>query len=194
VITGTARASDWLRRVIDLSLSVIDLSLSTAPAWGMSRPLKLWLPVLLWMGVIFVASSDSGNFEHSSRIIGPVLRWLFPAASTETIGQMHHFLRKAGHFTEYAILALLAMRALRLSKPDRSWILSAVLALALSAAYAATDELHQSYVPGRTAAAGDVVIDIAGAVTALAVAALWRRRGEKPLIAANGPSGAGPSI
>jgi VanZ family protein len=144
----------------------------------MSRQLKLWLPVILWMGVIFVASSDTGNFERSSRFIGPLLHWLFPTASAETIGQMHHFLRKAGHFTEYAILALLALRAFRMSRPERSWILSAVLAMALSAAYAVTDELHQSFVPGRTAAVGDVLIDSAGAVTAIAAAALWRRRGE----------------
>jgi VanZ family protein len=127
------------------------------------------------MGVIFVASSDTGSFEHSSRFIEPLLRWLFPTASSETIGLMHHFLRKAGHFSEYAILALLTLRALRLSRPQRSFLNAVAIALVVAAGYAATDEYHQSFVPGRTAAAGDVLIDTAGAVTALAVVTLWRR-------------------
>jgi VanZ family protein len=127
------------------------------------------------MGVIFVASSDTGSFEHSSRFIEPLLRWLFPTASSETIGLMHHFLRKAGHFSEYAILALLTLRALRLSRPQRSFLNAVAIALVVAAGYAATDEYHQSFVPGRTAAAGDILIDIAGAVTALAVVTLWRR-------------------
>ena len=154
----------------------------------MRNAYKPWLPVVLWMGVIFVASSDSGNFEQSSRFIGPVLRWLFPTASAETLALLHHLVRKAAHFTEYAILALLALRALRLSKPERGFLKATAIALLVAAGYAATDEFHQSFVPGRTAAAGDVLIDTAGAVAALAVAALWRRRNERPLIAANGPS------
>ncbi|MEI6107213.1 MAG: VanZ family protein [Opitutae bacterium] len=143
----------------------------------MRNALKPWLPVILWMGLIFVASSDAGSFDHSSRFVEPLLRWLFPTASTETIGLMHHFLRKAGHFSEYAVLSLLTLRALRLSRPERSFLNAVALALLVTAGYAATDEYHQSLVPGRTAAVGDVLIDSAGAVTALAVAAVWRRRG-----------------
>ena len=145
----------------------------------MRNVIKPWLPVVLWMGVIFIASSDAGSFEHSSRFIVPLLHWLFPSASTETIGLMHHFLRKAGHFSEYAILALLALRALRLSRPERRFLNAVLLALLVTAGYAATDEYHQSFVPGRTAAAGDVLIDTAGAVTALAVVTLWRRQGHR---------------
>lgn len=160
----------------------------------MSRPLQPWLPVILWMGVIFVASSDTGSFEHSSRFIGPLLHWLFPSASVETRELLHHFIRKAGHFTEYAILALLALRALRLSKPERSFRKSAVIALLMATGYAATDEFHQSLVPGRTAAVGDVLIDSAGAFIALAGATLWRRRRTAPHIAPQVPSGDGSSI
>ncbi|MDI1321017.1 MAG: VanZ family protein, partial [bacterium] len=49
------------------------------------------------------------------------------------------------------------------------------LALLLAAVYAATDEFHQSFVPGRTASLGDVLIDITGAFVALAVAAAWQK-------------------
>jgi VanZ family protein len=160
----------------------------------MVRPLKPWLPVILWMGLIFVASSDAGSFERSSSLIGPTLHWLLPSASPETLDRLHHLIRKAAHFTEYAILALLVLRALRMSKPERSFAKALAVALLVATAYAASDEYHQSFVPGRTAAVGDVLIDSAGAVTALAVAAVGRRRGAWSPSGPNGPSGAGPSI
>ena len=46
---------------------------------------KYWLPVLVWMGIIFSGSSDSASFEHSSRIIGPLVRWFFPLLSDEAV-------------------------------------------------------------------------------------------------------------
>ncbi len=144
----------------------------------MRNALKPWLPVILWMGFIFGLSTDLGSFEHTSRFIGPFLRWLNPEISAEAVRQVQFIIRKAGHFTEYAILALLILRALRRSQPERSFLQTAAIALLVATAYAATDEYHQSFVPGRTAAVGDVLIDGAGAVTALALAAGWRRRGE----------------
>jgi VanZ family protein len=158
----------------------------------MSRLLKPWLPVILWMGLIFVASSDTGNFEHSSRLIEPLLRWLCPTASAETLERLHHLVRKAAHFMEYAILALLALRALRLSQPGHSFPKALVFALVVAAAYAATDEFHQSFVPGRTAAAGDVLIDTAGAFTALVMAALGRRRANEAEVTDARGRGDGP--
>jgi VanZ family protein len=85
---------------------------------------KCWLPVLFWMIVIFAASSDAHSYEHSSRFIEPVLHWLFPQMPQAQIEEIHHFIRKCGHLTEYAVLALLLWRALRRSKNDRqvwSW-------------------------------------------------------------------------
>lgn len=50
--------------------------------------------------------------DETSRFIRPLLEFLFPAASAETITLYHAFIRKCAHFTEYAVLALLAYRAL----------------------------------------------------------------------------------
>lgn len=71
-------------------------------------------------------------------------------------------LRKLAHVAEYAILGALLLDALR--RPG--------VALALGVAYAATDELHQHFVPGRRGAPLDVLVDAVG--VALGVLA-WRR-------------------
>ena len=143
----------------------------------MLRPSLRWLPVVLWMGFIFTMSTSLGAADNTSRFIGPFLHWLLPHAASDTIAHLHFLIRKAGHLTEYAILALLLRRAIggHGSKPF-------VLALAIAAAYAATDEFHQTFVPGRTATPWDVLIDATGALIALALAAVGRwSRPEKEL-------------
>jgi len=138
-----------------------------------------WLPVLIWMAVVFTASADSNSVRHS-RIIAPLLRWLFPGISEETIGLIVLVLRKCAHLTEYAILAFLAWRALRKPIwPDPrpwSWRLAG-WSILLVAVYASSDEIHQIFVPGREAAVHDVVIDtIGGSVGLLALWAAGHRR------------------
>jgi VanZ family protein len=130
--------------------------------------LKYWLPVLLWMALIFSASADSHSYQHSSRIFEPLLRWLFPQMSQTHIDEIHHIFRKCGHLAEYAILALLLWRALNQSKnlPPWSWprVQGTLLLVCL---YAATDEFHQSFVPTRTSLVSDVFIDTAGGAIGL---------------------------
>ena len=133
-----------------------------------------WLPVLLWMALIFGASSDRHSFTHSSRLIGPFVRWLFPLISDHALYRVIFGVRKVAHLTEYAILGALIWRALR--KParndPRSWEWrQARLALALVILYAASDEFHQAFVPTREASVVDVLIDTSGA--ALGLGALW---------------------
>jgi VanZ family protein len=75
-------------------------------------------------------------------------------------------LRKLAHVTEYLVLAGLLLRALR-----RSGVASALpVAVAAALAYAAGDEWHQSFVPGRTATPRDVAIDGVGIALAAVIA------------------------
>lgn len=97
-----------------------------------SRLVTVWLPVLVWAAVIFTLSS-------------------IPSLSTG-LGTWDTILRKGAHLTEYAVLGGLLYRALG-REP---------LALAAGIAYAATDELHQSFVRGRHASPVDVAIDAVG--------------------------------
>jgi VanZ family protein len=135
---------------------------------------KYWLPVLVWSWIIFSASGDSASFQHSSRIIGPLVHWFFPHLSEDAVHAIVMFVRKCAHVTEYAVLALLLWRALR--KPAEQghapWRWSrARLVLALVALYAASDEIHQAFVPSRQGSVRDVLLDTAGA--ALALLCLW---------------------
>jgi VanZ family protein len=156
--------------------------------WFSSAMLKLrvflvyWLPVVLWMLLIFGGSGDSSSFQHSSRIIGPFVHWLFPNLPEEQVRDIVVAVRKCAHLTEYAILAMLLWRAKRkpLRKGFRTWLWrDAGWALLLSAIYAATDEFHQTFVPSREGCLRDVIIDTLGAAAgllALWVLGRWRKR------------------
>jgi VanZ family protein len=136
--------------------------------------LKYWLPALIWMALIFSASSDVNSFAHSSRIIGPLLHWLFPQMPDDTMYFIVLVVRKCAHLTEYAVFALLLWRVLRkpVKNDPRPWIWrEARLALLIVALYAASDEFHQSFVPTRTALVSDVFVDTAGGAAGLL--ALW---------------------
>jgi VanZ family protein len=126
------------------------------------------------MGVIFTASGDVRSLQRSSRIIEPILRWLFPHLSEETVQMMVFFARKWAHLAEYALLALLVWRALRrpVRNDSRPWDWrQAFLALGFVVLYATSDEIHQVFVPSRQASVLDVLIDTTGG--ALGLLALW---------------------
>jgi VanZ family protein len=135
---------------------------------------RTWLPPIAWMALIFTGSTDSFSSGHTVQYIAPVLRWLFPGVAEPTIDLVVFLLRKAAHLTEYAVLAVLWWRALRrpvhAASRDWSWR-AAGLALLVSALWAATDELHQSFTATRSASAWDVLLDTTGA--GLGLLPLW---------------------
>ncbi|HTB85884.1 MAG TPA: VanZ family protein [Candidatus Sulfotelmatobacter sp.] len=136
--------------------------------------LKYWLPVMVWMAMIFTASSDAKSYAHSSLLFEPLIHWLFPALPQAQVEEIHHLFRKTCHFFEYALLGLLLWRAVRNSPktPATRWRWDeAGLALACVFLYAASDEFHQVFVPTRTALVSDVMIDTCGGATGLA--GLW---------------------
>jgi VanZ family protein len=82
--------------------------------------------------------------------------------------------RKTAHLVEYGILALLAGRALAgMGGGPRRVLWGSFLFCAL---YAVSDEVHQSFVPGRFGKVRDVALDSLGAALALSVDARWRDR------------------
>ncbi len=136
---------------------------------------KLYLPLIIWLGFIFFASTSEFSAANTSKIIGPLVLWLFPKTSPETLATIHFLTRKAAHYTEYFILGVLAGRAFYASSNspiNRHWF---SLAFALVAVYALGDEYHQSFVPSRTASIFDSLIDMTGGLTAL-ILFRWRKR------------------
>jgi VanZ family protein len=149
-----------------------------------------WLPVVLCMGVIFSASCDAASFQHTSRLLVPLLHWLFPHLSAEATHEALVLIRKGGHVTEFALLAVVVYRAFRLTasgevqpQPGGSWLFSgsswfwhpatALRSLAFVFLYACSDEFHQAFVPSREASFGDVLIDTSGALLFF-LAIYWR--------------------
>jgi len=103
--------------------------------------LTYWAPVVLWAAGIFVLSS-------------------IPDLGTG-LGTWDTVLRKLAHTAEYALLGGLIFRATR----------SAPAAVLLASAYAVTDEVHQAFATGRHGSPLDWLIDTAGAVLGVALAA-----------------------
>lgn len=152
-------------------------TLSSAETWRG----RVWRygPLLLWMGFIWFASTGEFSAANTSRILRPLLLWLFPNMSQEEIAQAHFLVRKGAHFAEYALLAFLAARALVASSRralQQNWF---VISLLLVVSYALLDEYHQSFVATRTSSIYDSLIDISGGLSALLIYALWRKRKSK---------------
>jgi VanZ family protein len=107
---------------------------------------RLWLPVVAWAALIFAFSS-------------------VPDLGTG-LGGWDLLLRKIAHAAEFAILGALLLRAV--GRP--------VVAFSLGALYAISDEVHQSFVPGRLGSPVDVAIDVAGVAAGVALWQLARAR------------------
>jgi VanZ family protein len=127
------------------------------------------------MLLMFAGSTDILSAAHTSRFLIPFLRWLDPTVSFQTILAIHFALRKMGHFTEYAVLASLLWRALRGTFTALSVRSVAISTFAVTAAFAISDEFHQSFIPTRTASANDVMIDCIGAFCAVLLWAMLAR-------------------
>ena len=108
--------------------------------------------------------------SRTSLFVRPLLQFLFPAAPEETLQIYHAYIRKAAHFTEYATLAFLALRALAMTFFGSS-NLKYILPLVLVVIVASFDEFNQSFEASRTSSFRDVLLDISGGATMLVF--LW---------------------
>jgi len=129
------------------------------------------------MAVIFLFSTSIFGFVQTFSVIEPLLRYFFPDISRHTVEAVNYVVRKAAHMAAYAAFALLWYRAFaggKAMRPDRA----AMLSLAIVVLSAASDELHQHFVMGRTASVIDVVWDSVGAALGLVILLVWKR--ERP--------------
>lgn len=129
-----------------------------------------WIPVIVWMLVIFWFSSRNGEESGlQSGILLSLLQWV--GFSEKWLGSDDFIwvIRKLAHFTEFFILGVFVFR-IGLS----FW--TAFLTIFL---YALSDELHQYFVPGRQAAFLDVCIDSLGGILSLSLMRSVFRKAEK---------------
>jgi VanZ family protein len=135
-----------------------------------------WLPVIIWMAVIYRASATpdlravpwAQRFHLLPELMGPAMTDL-----------LELILRKACHMAEYALLAGLVRWALAGVRP--AWSRARVTGIAFGTAvlYAMSDEWHQTFVPTRTGTPRDVVIDAVGAAMGLLLIGWWLARRQR---------------
>ncbi len=121
-----------------------------------------YAPLILWLGVIFWTSTGLASMSNTSRVIRPLLDFLFPDATDATLLIYHGYIRKFAHFAEYAALAFWASLAFSTSSVrflQKFWYLAAFVLVAL---IASLDEFNQSFNATRTGSIYDVLIDISG--------------------------------
>ncbi|MFD0698665.1 VanZ family protein [Paenibacillus sp. GCM10027628] len=135
---------------------------------------------LIWMAVIFFKSAETyqqqslrpllSSWFEGMKLSKSLPHWEFTydhdlVSWQDPIGLIEFFIRKAGHVSEYAILALLWSLALLAKRLN---VIMALLTSSLiSVLYAITDEWHQTFVPGRTGHAIDVGVDTIGVAFAI---------------------------
>ena len=128
-----------------------------------------YAPLIFWIIVIFIVSSNTGSMLNTSRIIHPLLEFLFPNISEIQLTAIHGYTRKAAHLAFYFVLGALAARAFSSSLKKllrRNWLpISFVLVIVV----ASLDELNQSLLASRNGSIGDVLIDVCGGSTAFLI-------------------------
>ncbi|MDY5211695.1 VanZ family protein [Intestinibacter sp.] len=147
----------------------------------------LTIIIILWMAFIF--SMSAKNSTQSSSISGgftyKILSMFFAqfrsidkTTQDSIVEGLQFVVRKGAHFTAYAILGGLCFADLRVLDKFKLKI-NFIIALVISALYAASDELHQYFVPGRSCEIRDVMIDSLGALTGITVVIIFSKLIEK---------------
>ena len=152
-----------------------------------NRLFYIWAAAsLVCMVVIFLASSqtaeDSGELSGSltRAILGTVWNWFAPAGqemSAHLLDLLETILRKAAHLFVFLVMGFCTINAIR-QKTAAGW-LAFWISLCWCSVYAALDEFHQYFVPGRACMWQDWLIDTLGALIGIGAVLLFFRRMEK---------------
>lgn len=130
--------------------------------------IALWTAIVLWCVMIFSLSGENGSAsggrsEKICRFVAETFISDFDEMSlseqNKTVDGMQFFVRKTAHFSAYAALGLMLFAAFRKKTKGKAFCLAVII----SAAYAASDELHQLFVAGRSGRLADVLLDTCGA-------------------------------
>jgi VanZ family protein len=129
-----------------------------------------WLPAALSVLMIALESTSTMSASNTSRWLYPLWVWLFGTPSPAQWEEIHHVIRKTGHFVGYGLVSLAFFYSWRQTlhrMAVRHWTLwrrASVLAVLCTLVVASLDEYHQSFLPSRTSSPIDVGIDVCGAI------------------------------
>lgn len=134
---------------------------------------------LLWMIMIFMFSAQNAtsSAELSGGIEQKILSTFYPGFDDMTEEQqqelLSHFnIRKIAHFVAYFVLGILMFNIFVIYKKF-SLLVRGLFSLICCVAYAAGDEIHQYFVPGRSCELRDVFIDSSGAILSITILCLY---------------------
>ena len=161
------------------------------PTQTSQRPLHhAWIPVFFGLTVICFESTAMFGGNTTGRWLADIWPRILGQANSPFFGEVHHILRKLGHFSGYGTLGLLLRKAWHRSVRVYMNMIGTQLSLAAGAlAVSCTfligslDEWHQSMTPGRTSTRTDVLIDTCGALLFNAI--FWAIRAHKRRKATN---------
>lgn len=149
------------------------------------RQVWVWLPAVIAVALIATESTPVFSADATDKGLRPLVEHWTGHIDNNVWWWMHHLFRKGGHFAGFGLVCLAFMRAWLLTlgvRPGlglRAWRLrSCLLGIACTTVVASLDEWHQTFLPSRTGAFTDVVIDAAGAtlMCILVWAVLWREQ------------------
>jgi VanZ family protein len=129
-----------------------------------------WLPAALSVLMIALESTATMSASNTSRWLYPMLVWLFGTPTPAHWAQIHHVIRKTGHFVGYGLVSLAFFYSWRQTLHRMSvkhwslWRRASVLAVLCTLVVASLDEYHQSFLISRTSSPIDVGIDVCGAI------------------------------
>ena len=125
-----------------------------------------WIPTLLWLGMIAFFSTDTFSAAHTGSILWRILHAIDANITSRQFEIIHHFVRKAAHFSVYGLLSVFAYYSWRVTLPRRSrWTFTwSGLALLVTLLAGSLDEIHQIFVPSRGPSPYDVMLDVSGAL------------------------------
>lgn len=139
-----------------------------------------WIFVTTWMILIFFFSHQPGDVSSENNKLVIYLFNLLGVDLNSMLGEFSDFIiRKLAHLTEYFILYLLIIRSINYEKFKYENLYIALIYVFL---YAASDEVHQAFIPNRGPAFRDVLIDTSGGLVAMFVYCLCIRANHKAKI------------
>ncbi len=152
------------------------------------RLVVVWLPVFVMLLVIARESTAAFGSVNTSLFLRKIYEAIFGHVTNSAWEQIHHHIRKTGHFLGYGTLGVVWLRAFlltwsvplqhRAAAVWRRWSLQ--MAICCTALVASLDEVHQSYIPDRTGLVTDVLLDTSGAIVlCLLFAIFWLRSGAR---------------
>jgi VanZ family protein len=136
------------------------------------RPILDWVPAALSVVMIVLESTVTMSADNTSQWLYPLWVKLFGGITPEHWAEVHHLIRKTGHFVGYGTVSLAFFYSWRQTFHRMAiggWSLlrrASLSAVLCTLIVASGDELHQSFLPSRTASPIDVGIDLCGAITA----------------------------